>query len=267
MTGFAALPVQAQVAVVATLPDRDPSQRDVAAGLVSVVGSHWRMLEPPLPPDQTAACRADVSCLLTLAQRHRASHLLVVGVVGTGRRDHVVALQLFDAASNVLFEQTAFVDGSGEPQDAGRQAAAPLLSVVGPPVAQPAAAAAGLEPPVSVVAPGTPATPTTSTVVRSDGAAAMATTSNDAKTAPAGPSPPPSTETSTDTTTTTTTTKWTAAGVALLAAGGALGVGTAAAASAIPPSADAAPPALLVGAVGSAALAIAGLVCVVVDDG
>jgi hypothetical protein len=133
----AALPARAQVAVVTTLPEPDPGQRDVAAGIVAVAAERWQLLSPPLDPDVTAACKTDTACMLTAARARGASHLLVVGVAGVGRRDHVVALQVLDAGGRVLFDNTAIVPGGGAPVDVGTTAAAVLARVDGPPQAAP----------------------------------------------------------------------------------------------------------------------------------
>lgn len=135
-------PARAQVAVVTTLPEPDPGQRDVAAGILAVAAERWELLSPPLDPDVTAACKTDTACMLQAARARGATHLLVVGVAGVGRRDHVVALQVLDSAGRVLFDDTAIVPGGGAPFDVGSSAAAVLTRVDGPPRATPAAAPA-----------------------------------------------------------------------------------------------------------------------------
>jgi hypothetical protein len=124
---------RAQLAVVTTLPEPDPGQRDVAAGIVAVAGERWQLLSPPLDPDVTAACKTDTACMLAAARAKGATHLLVVSVAGVGRRDHVVALQVLDGTGRVLLDNTAIVAGGGAPVDVGAAAAAPLARIDGPP--------------------------------------------------------------------------------------------------------------------------------------
>ncbi len=122
---------RAQVAVAVTIPDSNPTLRDVAAGVIDVVDDEWLMLQPQLDPVDVAVCKADATCLQQAAAARQASHLLVVGVAGLGTRDYVVSLQLYDASGKKLVDENTVETATAAPQNDGRALAAKLLQVPG----------------------------------------------------------------------------------------------------------------------------------------
>lgn len=144
---------QAQVAVAVTLPESNPTLRDVAGGVVDVVDDEWQMLSPQLDPVDVAVCKADAPCLQQIANARHASHLLVVGVAGLGVRDYVVSVQLFDASGKKLVDENTLQTASPTPASDGKLIGEKLLQVPSvPKQAAPAPLAAALPKPASTLA-------------------------------------------------------------------------------------------------------------------
>ena len=116
----------AQVAVALTLPDPNPTHRDIAAGVVERVAERWELLSPALPGNAVALCVGEVTCLQQLADEHGATHLLVVGVAGLGPREAALSVQLFDDVGTALINDSVVVEGS-DPREEGRGLVARLL--------------------------------------------------------------------------------------------------------------------------------------------
>lgn len=136
---FSAAAAQAQVAVAVTIPENNPTLRDVAGGVVDVVDDEWDMLSPQLDPVDVAICKADAPCLQQKANERHASHLLVVGVAGLGTRDYVVSLQLYDATGKKLVDENTVQSASPTPSSDGKMLAEKLLQVPTVPKAPPPA--------------------------------------------------------------------------------------------------------------------------------
>ena len=147
-----AVSARAQVAVAVTLPDNNPTHRDVAAGLVDAVDDRWSMLSPQLNPTDVAQCKTEFGCLQGISLARGASHLLVIGIAGLGTRDYVVSFQLYDSRGTKLVDENTVETASVRPTDDGAGLAAKLLLVPGMPQLAPA--------PV-VVAPVVPPGPST----------------------------------------------------------------------------------------------------------
>ena len=116
----------AQVAVALTLPDPNPTHRDIAAGVVDIVAERWELLSPALPANAVALCVGEVVCLQQLAEKHAATHLLIVGVAGLGAREAALSVQLFDDVGTVMLDHSVVVAGE-TPRDEGKGLAARLL--------------------------------------------------------------------------------------------------------------------------------------------
>jgi hypothetical protein len=125
---------RAQLAVITSLVDNNPTHRDVAAGIASVAAARFVLVDDAIAPDDAAACNGDVACFLRLGREHRASHVLVVGVAGAGRRDYVVALQLLAVEGPRVFEQSGVHRAGDDAFADGAAAGAPLARVEGPPL-------------------------------------------------------------------------------------------------------------------------------------
>ncbi len=112
------------VAVAVTLPDQSPVQRDFAAGMVSEAYDRFAMLAPRLSPEEVAACKTDEGCLLALAKRRTASHLLLVGVASLGPTEYVVSLRVLDTTSGAeVVNASDLAEPGGDPAGAGRRLA------------------------------------------------------------------------------------------------------------------------------------------------
>ncbi|MDP2344748.1 MAG: hypothetical protein Q8O67_27615 [Deltaproteobacteria bacterium] len=149
VVGFAAVfPVsaRAQVAVAVTLPDNNPTHRDVAAAIVNAVDDAWLMLSPQLDPVDVAVCKTEFGCLQRDALARGASHLLVIGVAGLGTRDYVVSFQLYDARGIKLVDENTVQTASASPTVDGAGLASTLLRVPSMPKALPVAVAPAVPP-------------------------------------------------------------------------------------------------------------------------
>lgn len=131
------------VAVAVTLPDKSPVHRDFAAGMVGEAYERFEMLSPALTPDEVASCQVEERCLLALAQKRAASHLMLVGVASLGPTEHVVSLRVLDIASGAeLVNLSDLADPGADPAAAGKALAARAF-----------ASAQGLPPRVEAPAP------------------------------------------------------------------------------------------------------------------
>ena len=140
---------RAQVAVAVTLPDNNPTHRDVAAGIVDAIDDGWLMLAPQLDPVEVAVCKTEFGCLLRSALSRGASHLLVIGIAGLGARDYVVSFQLYDARGTKLVDENTVETASVSPVADGAGLALKLLRVPGIPKAT-----TTTQPPVPTAPPG-----------------------------------------------------------------------------------------------------------------
>lgn len=145
--------LRAQVAVAVTIADKNPTLRDVAAGVVDVVDDGWLMLRPQLAPTEVAACRVAAPCLQAAAKASHASHLLVIGIASVGVRDYVVSLQLYDDQGKKLVDENAVKTASGDPFADGRSLAGVLVVVPGMPAAASSSASSASPSPLSSAAP------------------------------------------------------------------------------------------------------------------
>lgn len=87
------------VALAINLPDAGPRHREMAAGIVSEAQRRWAMLEPQLTHEAVAACADEEKCLVGLAKKQNASHLLSVGIAALDRMDFVVSVKLVELKS------------------------------------------------------------------------------------------------------------------------------------------------------------------------
>lgn len=136
------------VAVAVTLPDKSPVHRDFAAGMVAEAHARYAVLSPALTPEEVTACQVDETCLLSLAKRREASHLMLVGVASLGPTESVVSLRVLDAASGAeVVNLSDLAEPGTDPAAAGRELAArafggvtglpPKGEVQAPPEAEP----------------------------------------------------------------------------------------------------------------------------------
>jgi hypothetical protein len=121
---------RAQVAVAVTVPDQNPSHRDLAAGIVEQVASRWAFVHPPLATEAVALCRTDVVCLRGLATTAGASHLLLIGVAGLGTREAAVTTRLLGVDGTAAFEETDVISIGPAPRADGVPIATRLLGAV-----------------------------------------------------------------------------------------------------------------------------------------
>jgi hypothetical protein len=146
---------RAEVAVAVSIPDVNAVHRDFAAGIVDEARARFAVQSPTLRPREVAACSGDEKCIVELAARSNASHVLVVGIAAIGPAEFVVSLRLFDAASGESLTGVSDVASPGrDPREAGRALAKQAFaSVTGLP---PPAPAPQEDPPPAPSAPPDP---------------------------------------------------------------------------------------------------------------
>lgn len=128
------------VALAVNLPDAGPRHREMAAGIVSEAQRRWTMLDPQLTPEAVAACADEEKCLVGLANKRQASHLLSVGIAALDRIDFVVSVKLIELKSGRELVSHADIGKPGfRPQLSGIELAKALFDPL-PPEGQPALA-------------------------------------------------------------------------------------------------------------------------------
>ena len=128
------------VALAVNLPDAGPRHREMAVGIVAEAQRRWTMLEPQLTQEAVAACADEESCLVGLAKKRNASHLLSVGIAALDRHDFVVSVKLIELKNGREIVSHADIGKPGfRAVESGTRLAKSLFDAV-PAEAEPAAA-------------------------------------------------------------------------------------------------------------------------------
>lgn len=131
------------VALAVNLPDAGPRHREMAVGIVAEAQRRWTMLEPQLTQEAVAACADEESCLVGLAKKRDASHLLSVGIAALDRHDFVVSVKLIELKNGRELVSHADIGKPGfHALNSGTRLAKSLFDAV-PTEAEPAAAQSG----------------------------------------------------------------------------------------------------------------------------